>query len=109
MCSNSDASPNVMDKLRKTPWHLALYQGNETVISALFQHGADPSFINGYGCSAMNWAQLDELLLPKITVCIHQYVATPSKIQTEWLEESIYTLSQSLLEPDVPGLGHWRH
>lgn len=39
------ASSNVTDNFRRTPLHLALYQWNETIVSALVQHGADPSII----------------------------------------------------------------
>lgn len=93
--------------------HLALYRGDETIVSALVQHGADPSLIDGYGRSAMDWAQLDEVLFRKIAVCLQEYLETSRAIQIHQLKQSIYTLPQSLLEAgqkDVsPGfyeLGH---
>ncbi|KAF7504468.1 hypothetical protein GJ744_002205 [Endocarpon pusillum] len=62
------ASPNVMDDFMRTPLHIAVYRQNKAIVSALVHHGADPSIIDGYSRSLTDWAQLDEVLLRKITV-----------------------------------------
>ncbi len=67
------ANPNLKDKIRQTPLHLAAYLGKTKVVKVLLEHGANPNLQDKYGRTPLHMAAA----LPKaeVTVVLLEYGA----------------------------------
>jgi hypothetical protein len=54
------AIANAQDHMKITALHAALYAGQNGVVGLLLTHGADPTIVDGYGRSSLDWVSLHE-------------------------------------------------
>jgi Zinc finger, ZZ type len=104
---------NSKDEFRRTPIHLAISCGHFSTVKLPVEHASNPSIIDGYGRSALDWASMNQSMFNLMGKWCSIYIPTSHKIQVQSLHQIICQLSERLLEtkqketsPGFHELGH---
>ncbi|CAG8229848.1 unnamed protein product [Penicillium salamii] len=92
---------NNRDKLSRTPLQLAITLGHIEFATYLLQFGANPSLLDGYGRSILDWAIGNEILVRKIRGYCPSIVVTPHNAQELVVRQSILQISDTLLQSQL--------
>ncbi|CAG7953282.1 unnamed protein product [Penicillium salamii] len=92
---------NNRDKLHRTPLHLAVTLGHVELATYLFQFGADPSLLDGYGRNILDWVVGNESLVHQIRGHHPSIVLTSDTTQELAVRRSIRQISDTLLQSQL--------
>lgn len=84
--------PNVMDYMKFTPLHEAVYQCHIASIKLLMRHGADATLRDCFGRSCLDWARSYEPMLDLLTMGHPEYQFTPKHESDAILRRSVNQL-----------------
>src|SRR5208282_2072866 len=84
---------NPQDTFCRTPLQLAIAFGHIQAVKVLVEQGADPSIVDGYGKSALDWASINQAMLHQMGKWSSNYVPTSDTVRVESLWRSVRQLS----------------
>ncbi|ERF73035.1 hypothetical protein EPUS_07129 [Endocarpon pusillum Z07020] len=94
---------NSKDAFYRTPIHLAISHGQFSIARLLFEHASNPSILDGYGKSALDWACMNPNIFTLMWEWRSIYIPTSQMMQIQSLHQSIRQLSERLLETKLKG------
>ena len=108
MLLEAGADLHLRTAINQTPLHKALYHGSKPAIKLLLSHGADPSAVDVFGRSCMDWASSDPVLFEIMLPYCKNYQPTEPAVRLELLRKSILDAIEDLIEATHEAVRrHW--